>query len=76
MKSYSPWDGPTLENYMKDSVLLEGLHTAAGEEFEEEGAEERKCHRLTTAPILHPPALNRERRGCITVQKKEVEPRK
>lgn len=72
MKSYSPWEGPTLEKYEKDSILLEGLHTAAGKECMEEGAAERKCHELTTTPIPHPPALKRERQACRRVWKKKA----
>lgn len=72
LKSYGPWEGLTLDKFIVDSVLLEGLHTAAGEECEEEGAAQRKCHGLTTTPVLHSPPLNRERQGCRRVRKEEV----
>ena len=65
------WKGPTLEQFMRNCSLLEGLtlkkfmkdclpwdrpHTGAGEECEEEGAAVM-CDERTTTPIPPSPVL-------------------
>jgi len=38
LKDCSPWEGLTLQEFIKDHLPLEGPHAGAGEEHEEEGA--------------------------------------
>lgn len=51
MKDCSPWERPMLEKFMKDCILWVRLHVRAGQEFEQEGTSETKCHELSTIPI-------------------------
>lgn len=49
----TPLNGPTLEQFMKDSLLREGFHTEAGKEHGVEAAMTR--YELTTTSIPYPP---------------------
>jgi len=42
---------------MKDCLPWVGPHTGAGEDSEEEGVTETRCHELTTTPFPHLPVL-------------------
>jgi len=57
VKSCSPWEGPTLEKFMEDWPLWEGPHAEPGEEHEEKGVAETMCDKLTSPAISHPPVL-------------------
>lgn len=48
-----------MEQFMKDCLSWEELHTRAGEKCKEEGVADTKHCELTTTPILHPPFTDR-----------------
>jgi len=49
------WEGPALEQCIEGCRLWEGPYAGAGQKHEEEGAAERNCYELGTAPVPHPP---------------------
>ncbi|GAB0203872.1 zinc finger and BTB domain-containing protein 5 [Grus japonensis] len=57
VKNCSPWEGLKLEKLVEDCLLWEGPHVGAGDESEEEGAEETMCYELNATPIACPPVL-------------------
>jgi len=65
MENFTPWEVPMLEKFVEDSLPWEGPHTGAGEECEKEGAAETTCDELTTTPVPCPPALLGGRREKI-----------
>lgn len=61
MKSYSPLEGPVLENFMEDCLLWEGT-CAGAEECEKDRGAAIMNDKLTTASILLPSVLLGRRR--------------
>ncbi|PKU41795.1 hypothetical protein llap_7896 [Limosa lapponica baueri] len=53
LKDCTLWKGTMLEKLMKDSILWEGPHAGAREDYEEEGVTETKCYELTPTPTPH-----------------------
>ncbi|KAK4810165.1 LOW QUALITY PROTEIN: hypothetical protein QYF61_010477, partial [Mycteria americana] len=51
MKDRSPWEGPTLEKFVKDCLPWVRPHVGAGEEREKEGMAETTRNELTATPI-------------------------
>ena len=56
MKNCSLWEGLTLEKFVEDCLPWEGSHAGAGEECEEEGMAETTRYELTITPMPCPPA--------------------
>jgi len=52
LKSCSPWQGPTLEQFVAEGLYPMGrTHAGAGAESKEDGVAETACDELTTTPI-------------------------
>lgn len=62
LKDHAPWEGPMLEQFMKNCIPCKGCHAAAGERLEEKGVSGRSCYELATSPIPPPPVLLEGRR--------------
>lgn len=53
MKNYGVWEGHTSEKFVKDYILWEGPHTAAGQECEGGRVGERTGYELMATPIQY-----------------------
>jgi len=68
LKNCTPWEGPTLGQFV-NCLPWEGTHAGAGEESEEEGAAEALCDELTITPIsLSPCAAHGEEAENLGVE--------
>lgn len=67
LKNSSPWEGTTLEQFMKDCLLWERAYTGVGSACEEEEAAETKCYELilivhSVSPFPIPSCFSRGRK--------------
>jgi len=71
--SLQPTEGPWWSSFILQDCRLWSIHTGAGEKREQEGAAERSCYQLTTAPqIPSPVQLREEGWGWRGVRNEEV----